>query len=146
VGAVDRHPPMITSSSQLGTRRPLRRRLCLTGGEACSYCGEFAQCTDHLDPFQFVGNATQLLPSCMECNDLAGARFFNSFDEKKAFIRTQIERRYRSVLAMKAWKLDALDQLGPDIRARLQVDLRHREILLRRLRTIADLSPSQAPL
>lgn len=72
----------------------VRRRAWARWGRRCAYCGQRAEHLDHVKPYWWlekngrelhtVGN---LRPACAECNLLAGGRVFDSFEEKKAWIR-----------------------------------------------------------
>ena len=65
----------------------------------CCYCGESEECQDHFLPLSMaccmedtmdVSSGKYLLPSCLECNLIAGAKIFDSFKEKFEYIQDRI--------------------------------------------------------
>ena len=68
----------------------------------CVYCGEPEECQDHFLPISIACNLDDifdcssgkwLLPSCIDCNSIAGAKVFNSFQEKFDFIQDMIKSK-----------------------------------------------------
>ena len=62
-------------------------------GGRCRYCGDGAECVDHIVPYSVIFNHDRhnLVACCKRCNSIAGARVFPSFEEKKRFVRLKRE-------------------------------------------------------
>jgi 5-methylcytosine-specific restriction endonuclease McrA len=54
----------------------------------CIYCGENAECIDHVFPIAHGGRTIEdnLVPACNICNSVASGKAFTSFDEKREYI------------------------------------------------------------
>lgn len=96
----------------------------------CTYCGAAASDQDHVIPqsrrpdfVEYGGwkavypDVPDTVPSCAECNGLAGAKLFNSVDEKRDYIHLRLEKRYGRVMGIPQWEKEGLDELGPTLRA-----------------------------
>ena len=69
-------------------------------GQKCAYCHErIADSADHFVPFIFThdNRNENLVPSCRQCNSIAGDRVFDSFAEKKSYILDQRANRAKLV-------------------------------------------------
>lgn len=104
----------------------------------CTYCGLPADTIDHTIPQTIVkaaGDAGVNLSSltriryftvhaCRECNSTLGDRVFPTLEERRAFVKAHIRRKYRGELKMPNWTDEELADVGPiaqiDIRAALQ--------------------------
>lgn len=58
-----------------------------------------------------------LIPSCHECNNLAGAIPFVSILEKRQFIKKRIKQKYRKYLKRVMWDDDELVELGKNLQS-----------------------------
>jgi len=93
----------------------------------CFYCGEPAASEDHvfplvaLDSLLCEGSAPKgsdvltIVPSCLECNSLAGDKVFNTREEKKRYIQRRLQNRYRDVLHQEVWDDDELAEMHGDL-------------------------------
>lgn len=107
----------------------------------CTYCGMPADTHDHLVPLSILAKLSDLtvnlesakIPCCRECNSLACAAFFESFGEKKNFIRGQLRLKYEKLLKFPIWDEDELAEMGPIAREEIQHFLKKKTILLERL-------------
>jgi hypothetical protein len=67
-------------------------------GDRCIYCGEAATCRDHFPPYTVEPVKGWLLPSCTECNLLAGDRHPYSFKKRATYVRDMLAHRYKRLL------------------------------------------------
>ncbi len=74
--------------------------------QTCAYCGSYADTQDHVLPVVFMEfllsqndteTYSEIVPSCIECNSLAGTTVFSSFKKKKAFVQAKIYNRYSRI-------------------------------------------------
>lgn len=109
---------------------------------ACTYCGMAADTKDHVPPRSHRAALRELCPGrfvevevvcCRECNCLLGARALFTVSERRAFIRTELEKRYRKELAMPAWTPEELAAMGPNMRTEIQHGQAVKELTRRRL-------------
>lgn len=79
-------------------------------GPTCIYCGERAQEHDHVWPLSAAacGTSSLLVPSCKECNLLAGDSVFLRLSDRRDFVRTKLRARYQRELS---YALDIEDLL-----------------------------------
>ncbi len=106
----------------------------------CIYCGMSANTQDHVIPLSILANLTDIIeiqsykvPACNECNTLAGAKYFNSFNEKKEFIRHQLEFKYQKILKIPHWTDDELQEMGSEAQRDIKAYLIKKEIILERI-------------
>lgn len=61
------------------------------GGGICVYCGAAATVVDHLIPYAYSQDNTpnNLVPSCADCNAIAGSLVFESMEAKRGYIQDQ---------------------------------------------------------
>ena len=84
----------------------------------CFYCGQPATCMDHFPPVsQYVhGSDSWLVPSCSECNSLAGDSIQYTLEQRRAYVREKLSKRYRKLLNMPEWSDEELNELGESLR------------------------------
>lgn len=109
----------------------------------CVYCGAPATTEDHFVPLsvaaamvevgQFPNGALVIVPACMECNSLAGAKVFRSIGSKRRYIHERIEVKHWEALAMPEWNEQELAEIGATMREYVLAGLREKEYTLRRL-------------
>lgn len=109
----------------------------------CVYCGEPAEHIDHVLPVRYSNwrdgltpeERAQLVtvPSCAECNQLAGSRAFRSLIEKRDYIRDRIRRRYAKVLNGPVWTADETAELGDGLRSYVEGKQARRHLTVWRL-------------
>jgi hypothetical protein len=81
-------------------------------GERCVYCGERATCWDHFPPYAVDQLRGWLLPSCGECNGIAGDRHPYDFPARAAYVNRALISRWRHVLDSTPWSPAELRELG----------------------------------
>jgi hypothetical protein len=57
------------------------------------------------------------VPSCSECNHLAGDKPFKSIREKRRYIQGRLRKRYRKQLINVIWDADELEEIGHSLQA-----------------------------
>lgn len=91
----------------------------------CVYCGVPSTTIDHFVPISVVAMLAEvmdvvhgrvLLPSCGECNLLAGANLFKTVAAKRRFIHKKLAKRYKRVLAIPSWSPVELAELDYALR------------------------------
>lgn len=103
------------------------------GATACYYCGAVAETIDHVVP-QIVLQTAALsndeavtkylhrrhrvmtVPACRECNGLAGAKFFDTLEERRQHVKNALRRRYRRLLESPDWGDTELMDLDAPLR------------------------------
>jgi hypothetical protein len=73
------------------------------------------------------------VPSCHQCNSIAGAQVFQSLDEKREHIQTRLREKYRKVLYMRKWDDDELDELEGRLRQSMAAAEAQRRIMFSRV-------------
>jgi hypothetical protein len=77
----------------------------------CVYCGMPSYVMDHVIPKSHLKKLSQqridelnasgqimLAPACIDCNNIAGDKVFESLPKKRAYVQLEIAKRYRSSL------------------------------------------------
>ena len=98
----------------------------------CAYCGEGATDVEHVIP-RVSSLPTYTVPSCSECNNIAGALLFPSFHSKLLYIQEKIRRRYRHVLRVPEWTTDEIEEMGQSMRTMILAFQRARKWVKRRV-------------
>ncbi len=94
--------------------------------DVCTYCGALATELDHVHPraakliAPHLDVAGLLVPVCVECNQIAKARVFDSVEAKREFIHNRLRRKYRRILTSPAWDDKELNELGPYLRQHVE--------------------------
>lgn len=110
----------------------------LRARHVCAYCGESATDREHVLPKVAGGDFT--VPSCRECNILAGSKIHLSFEERRAYIRARIEKRYRRLLRQPEWSRDEVSELGRALSDVVVASEAARRIIVDRLAFSAEIS------
>lgn len=98
----------------------------------CVYCGEPSSCVDHFPPkvstrFGFI------LPSCRECNHLAGTEHPFNFVARAAHVKKRLRQRYERWLQCPDWADDEIETLGRGLIQGVRVWRLQKEIARERL-------------
>lgn len=114
-------------------------------GSACVYCGELATDREHVVPYWFVeglisarkgeaeGLWTWVVPSCSECNSIAGPLLFVTPSQKRKHIREHLAAKYSSEIDGPAWSDEDYEDLGPGLRQFVQTSQARAEVLRARV-------------
>lgn len=106
------------------------KSLTPTEGEPCAYCGLLATDREHVTPRAWIEKCKSLkssgvdveipkeiiVPSCRECNLVASDRIFESFQEKRKYIREKIYKRHKKHITQELWRDEEIDELGGRLR------------------------------
>ena len=88
----------------------------------CAYCGDPATSEDHVYPISALTKLgpiahrvphelLRIVPACMECNLLGGKNVFQSFEDKRLFIKYKLMKRYHHVVDSPRWSDAEIAQL-----------------------------------
>lgn len=104
----------------------------------CIYCGEPPEQREHVLPksqtWKFQGNYLSfIVPSCTECNYIAGAKLFRTFGDKTKYIHNHLRKKYRKELNT-TWSQSELDDLGPSLRSDVERSIRIKKCVEKRLK------------
>jgi hypothetical protein len=114
----------------------------ITRQRVCVFCGVRATAYDHFVPISVVTMLVGildaipgkvLLPTCGECNAIAGDRVFPTVAAKRRYIHTRLRFRYRKLLAMPHWSDAELAELGYALQDFVRAGMARRQWLLERL-------------
>ncbi len=107
----------------------------------CYYCGDEAECIDHLIPFKVrqcgKRNGTHLgfgprVRACKDCNSILGAVGIFTLDGRKEFIATKLKKKLKKLQSIPHWSEEELAELGYSLRSHVESGLAQRDALLRR--------------
>lgn len=101
-------------------------------GKFCVYCGEIASGYDHFPPATSTPVGL-LLPSCNECNYIAGTEFGYDFVSRAAYVNSKLRRKYASFINNPSWSEDELRSLGHSLRTGVKEWQTIRTIMLDRI-------------
>jgi hypothetical protein len=111
-------------------------------GTCCVYCGQRANSRDHVQARSHVASLLDLVkfhglttvPSCMECNALAGAKVFPTLGAKRRYIQRVLRKRYQKVLKMPDWTEQELEKIEcPSLKATIREGLRMKMLVRKRV-------------
>jgi hypothetical protein len=93
----------------------------------CFYCGLPASTIDHVIPISYIEQILDIdgaiprplykVSACTECNCLSSSNVFNSIDDKKAFVKRRLKRRYAKYLNMPHWDQSEINKLGYNLKS-----------------------------
>jgi 5-methylcytosine-specific restriction endonuclease McrA len=115
----------------------------------CYYCGGPASTTDHVIPrsvlrcfdyeadpqahAKLIKGRRLEVPACHECNTLLGSTYQETLQQRKAFLKSKLRKRYKKVLKLPTWTAEEIEELGPTLKKSLLASLAEKERLKRRL-------------
>jgi hypothetical protein len=114
----------------------------------CYYCGLPATGKDHAVPRALIKTLAddpdalrhimwsrrETVPSCKECNCPLGASVQDTLEERKAFLREKLRRRYCKFLAIPDWTEAELTEMRGGLRRYVVFGLEKKAVVMRRLR------------
>ena|SRR6266568_1956047 len=111
--------------------------------ELCIYCGDIAAEWDHVPPKKwlrlFALHNTYLtinhvkVAACKDCNSALGGQPLFTIQERRAYIRARLWRKFARLLAMPGWKDGELEELGPSLRRHIAAKLQQKAHVIRRI-------------
>lgn len=102
--------------------------------QLCFYCGDPAQAMDHVWPKIQVGELTDKVPACTQCNSRLGAKRFNDKWEKKQYIANCLQDDYDAGRGKKSWSEVEILAMGEHIRKNIREGSHKLNDLEKRLR------------
>jgi len=104
-------------------------------GQICAYCGGYATDEEHVTPRAWIERAQELadmginikvpeekiVMACRECNLIASARIFETFTEKKNYIRWKLSLKYKKYIDSPQWDDDELEELRGEMRRKTTI-------------------------
>lgn len=116
-------------------------RLAAPGEDACAYCGAPATDREHVYPRAYIQRMQAegkvipqtIVPSCRECNQLAGDKVFRSKAAKARFIGSKIAERHAAILETPDWSTEEIAELGYALRTAVRTMLAQRDAVRARL-------------
>lgn len=101
-------------------------------GEACVYCGEWATQRDHFPPAT-CERWGYLLPSCAECNRLAGVEHPYDFEQRVAVVKAKLRSRGQRLLQTPDWSREELGELRGNTKREVERWQKRKDLLQKRL-------------
>jgi len=104
----------------------------------CIYCGEYATDLDHVMPLHIVSTldmtgenvrkelkqGLSLVPSCSECNSMAGSAPFDLIRDKREYVQNKIRKKYAKYLNQVHWEDWEIEELGPNMKREVNRSLK----------------------
>jgi hypothetical protein len=117
----------------------------------CAYCGERYTDIDHVLPwswFEKIANTepgdywTWLVPSCSECNNIAGDQIFATPALKREYVQSRLMARYDFAFASDRWTQEEIDELGPNLKQFVRANQAKAENVVERVEYDGPLPPT----
>lgn len=86
----------------------------------CMYCGDPATDREHVVPKSIVGENTDKVWSCSECNSIASDSLFETIEEKGEYIRAKLKHKYKKILEAAEWSDDEIEEMGYGMQKRIR--------------------------
>ena len=103
----------------------------------CTYCGEPADTRDHVVPVSWNHNGRPTSVSyqntvscCKHCNNLLGAVPIHNVDSRRAFVAKKLSNKVKEFTK---WTPEELEELGPELKSRIEQTMLDKQALERRL-------------
>lgn len=117
----------------------------------CAYCGYPATDTEHVTPKSLSATAHELgimhygqqytVPSCRECNSIAGKKLFICVTEKRAYIQKRLAGKYKKLLRLPDWTEGDMDGMADNLKGMIRRSMAHKRMIERRLRWKSSQTP-----
>lgn len=97
----------------------------IDNGGVCVYCGVPATTQDHFLPLSVMSALADIVdhvhgrfvvPSCGQCNSIAGSTPFRSVGAKRRYIQGRLKWKYRKLLSSPRWDPEEIAELGYSLR------------------------------
>lgn len=129
----------------------------IDNGGICIYCGIDATSKDHFLPISVMGALQSailhkwieggfLVPSCGQCNSIAGNKIFNTVARKRRYIQTRLARKYKDLLNSPFWTEEELLEMGYSLAQFMRSRNATREWVKRRIEWRNSRNPSSVKL
>lgn len=115
--------------------------------ETCVYCGQNATCKDHVMPLKVasqldltnkylwekIKHLMVLVPSCSECNSIAGSEVFENIRDKRSYIQNVLKKKHRKWLRHVEWDQEDIEELGPNMLVEVKKAMKNKLVVTRRV-------------
>ncbi len=119
----------------------------------CTYCGESAECMDHVVPVSYnlpgrkrvSYKKLQIVPSCNDCNLRLSNKAYHTVGKRADYLATKLAKKHKRLLGRLSWTVDELLDVDFRLRQYLLMGNVEKETALLRIehcRQVADLNPS----
>lgn len=98
----------------------------------CVYCGDYAAEIEHVIP-RVSRLPTYTVPSCRECNGIAGGLLFIGLKQKSEYIRSRLRKRYKHVLSTPHWTPSQLSEMSYSLQKKIGASLAAKRQIKRRV-------------
>jgi len=111
----------------------------------CYYCGQRADCVDHVIPKsalrqlaalgdeaitkRIIRNRALKVWCCHECNCLLSDSLQESLPERKAYLKAKLKKKYKRTLNLPRWEEDEIAELGYNLRVYVVSSAKYKEWL-----------------
>ena len=75
----------------------------------------------------------KIVPACHECNCALGAKYFETIDKRKKYVKQRIRRKYYRILNIPEWEDYELAQMGPIMQIHINQGLAKQDRIKARL-------------
>jgi hypothetical protein len=116
----------------------------------CHYCGQPANAVDHVIPRvliarlrvledeettrqMYLRHRVRTVPCCRECNSIINSHYFSTLDERKAFLKTRLRKRYKRLLEMPEWTVDEMTELDGQLQDYVIQGTRMKRLIQKRI-------------
>lgn len=106
---------------RLGFTQARKNEVLRRDGFECRYCGSPAECVDHVSPASYShdSRAENLVACCVWCNLKALDKVFDSFEEKREYLRGIMHKR-RLGRRVPVWIADDMHRLGRTLKSAVE--------------------------
>lgn len=114
----------------------------------CEYCGMVGETVDHVPPVSIRPTLVMwgladrypfvLVRACRECNSVIGDKALWTVEDRKMYVASRLQRRYKRYLEMPDWSTIELDQLATTLRKTIEHELVVRNVTRQRLKHAMD--------
>lgn len=117
--------------------------------EPCFYCGCPATEKEHTVPLDYIDELHRLeaigligieipeqkiVPTCYECNRMAGKRYLGTPKQRKNYIKTKIAEKYKKILQSDSWSDDEILELDGHLKEHIVIYQELKKLILARLK------------
>ena len=113
----------------------------------CYYCGCIADQKEHVIPVSYIKKLEELksldfeikmpkieiVPSCEECNYLAGSKVFKNKTLKKEYIKKKLREKYKKILNSPNWTDEEIAELSGDLQKRIILYEEAKKVIWKRI-------------
>jgi len=91
--------------------------------EICAYCGEDAECLDHVIPYSYTSAVSSKkrkggsdvgfkIPACSQCNSILSDKIFRNIVERKEYVHKRLRKILHRYNAVVQWDESEMAEMG----------------------------------